>query len=143
MFSPAFASAPVPATRFLITRCVGAGPDGGTTVGGLEIGPVVGVFAAAVVVSPVFSLVAFPLALTSARSPWFSFPTVIVLLEPLEPQPAISTAMPSVATAGIVRERRGERSLELVTVGQPTGSRTRQRALGSSWTVLGGEVAVP
>jgi hypothetical protein len=41
----------------------------------------------------------------SASSALFSEPTPIVLLEPLEPHPAIRIAVASVARPGAVRER--------------------------------------
>jgi hypothetical protein len=46
---------------------------------------------------------------------------VIVLLEPLEPQPAISTAEASIARPRPARER-VEGAFMLVTVAQPTGT---------------------
>ena len=76
--SPAFASAPVPTISSLVTSFVGAGPLGGVTCGSLDSGPLVGVFADAVVLVLV-ELVGGALLLASALSALFSLPTVIVL----------------------------------------------------------------
>jgi len=122
--------------RSLVTSLVGAAPPGGVTFGSVASGPLVGVLAV-VDVSP-----ALP-ACASALSALFSFPIVIVLLEPLEPQPAISTAAASIARPRPARERVVERTFMLVTVAQPTGTAMGGCALGSLRTVLGGEVAVP
>src|SRR5207302_9296438 len=99
----------------------GAVPDGGTTFGSLESGPLVGVFAAAVgvvgVVDDFVELVAF----VSAWSALFSLPTVIVL-EPPEPHPAPSNA---VAAAARARAARAGGMLvgmaERLTRGEPSG----------------------
>src|ERR1700733_6116597 len=80
----------------LVTSFVGAGPLGGVIVGSVASGPLVGVVP--VVGSLVFSTTAFAAV--------DSLPTPIVL-EPLEPQPAISAAAPMVAVA---RPRRAGRS---------------------------------
>jgi hypothetical protein len=64
---------------------------------------VVGVVAAVVAVG--VDVVALALLLPSVSSALFSLPTVIVLLEPLEPQPAISAAAASVARPSPARER--------------------------------------
>ena len=111
----------MPTIRSLVTSFVGAGPAGTVTFGSLESGPLVGVFAAVAVLGELAELDS--LDLMSALSAVFSLPTVIVL-EPLEPQPAIRIATPSAAAAAPRRERRvGWRTLKLVTVGQPTGTR--------------------
>ena len=109
--SPAFASAPVPAISSLVSSLLGAGPEGGVTFGSLDSGPLVGVLAVAVLeVLVLLVLLVGALDLIRALSELFSLPTVMVL-EPPEPQPAITTAAPSATTARLARERRGEENL--------------------------------
>jgi hypothetical protein len=52
----------------------------------------------------------------------FWLPIVIVLPEPLEPHPASSAPVPSVATAKAARARMVWGTLKLVTAGQTSGS---------------------
>ena len=103
---PVLASAPVPVIRSLVSSLVGGGPFGGVTVGSFDSGPLVGVFAVVVVAV----LVVSP-ALMSASLALFSLPIVIVL-EPLEPQPAIRTAAPR-ATAIMPRANQWRESESL------------------------------
>src|SRR5436305_8940814 len=102
--------------RSLLTSLLGAAPDGGVTAGALESGPLVGVFAVVEV-----ALV----DLRSALSALFSLPTAIVLLEPLEPQPATrAAAAASSASAEAPRRRlvmRAGYAGAVVTVAQPNG----------------------
>src|SRR6202043_2988855 len=90
-----FASVPVPVMISLVTSLVGGGPLGGVTCGSLDSGPLVGVFAAAVVLVLVELVVA--LLLAGASSALFSAPTLIVLELPEPPQPAIRAVAPSAA----------------------------------------------
>src|SRR5277367_5981138 len=88
------------------TSLLGAEPDGGVTVGSFDSGPLVGVFTVAVGVAVLdVEEVPVPVAVASASSAVFSLPTVIVLPEPLEPQPAIRPAAASVARPSRERER--------------------------------------
>ena len=96
--SPAFASGPVPTISSLVTSFVGAGPEGGVTVGSFDSGPLAGVFTDAVV-GEVEVVGVVEVDVASVLSAVFSLPTPIVPEEPLEPQPAIRTAAPSVARA--------------------------------------------
>ena len=95
---------------------VGAAPDGGVTVGFLESGPLVGVFAVVEAGLPDF---------TSALSALFSLPTVIVLLEPLEPQPLMRAGAAASSARTEVRRRRlvmrDGWPGPVVTVAQPNG----------------------
>jgi hypothetical protein len=80
----------------LVTSFVGAGPLGGVTVGSVDSGPLVGVLTVAVAADVEVGVL--EVAVASVESEVFSLPTPIVPLEELlEPQPAISTAAPSVA----------------------------------------------
>src|ERR1700682_1370244 len=81
----------------LTTSVDGAAPAGGVTFGLLASGPLVGVFAAAVVgvVGVVLGGVVSPFT-CGTELMFDSFPTVIELA-PLEPHPATRAAMPSVA----------------------------------------------
>src|SRR5207244_4634696 len=127
-----------PLTMSLTPSFAGAVPDGGTTFGSLESGPLVGVFAATVGVVGVVDDFVELVALASAWSALFSLPTVIVL-EPPEPHPALSSAVAAAARARAARA--GSmflRTVERLTRREPSGSRLR-----SVRTVLGGEVAVP
>src|SRR5437588_848515 len=99
---PSFASGPVPTITSLTTSLVGGGPLCLATAGSLESGPLVGVFAVVEVV----------LALTSVLSAVFSLPTVIVLEEPLEPQPAITAAAASAASGMSARRQEVGTTLE-------------------------------
>src|SRR5437660_9033266 len=125
----------------LITRLLGAAPAGIETLGSLASGPLVGVFTAVVAVG----VVADAVLLASDSSALFSLPTVIVLLEPLEPHPAMSAAAASVARPRPARERTLRELFRLVTARQTSGTPITGAtgALRSKWTVLGGEVAVP
>src|SRR6267378_1440217 len=87
-----------------VTSAVGAAPVGTVTVGCLASGPLAGVFTVAVVLVGV-DVVAAAVLLPSVSSALFSLPTVMVLLEPLEPQPAISAAVASAARASVAPER--------------------------------------
>ncbi len=69
-----------------MTSFVGGAPLGGVTVGSVESGPLVGVVPV-VAVEEVLDLA------ISVAALGFSWPTPIELLEPLEPQPATSTAV--------------------------------------------------
>src|ERR1700733_4241050 len=95
MVSPSLASGPVPAISSLVSSFVGAGPDGGVTVGSFDRGPLVGVLPDAGGVVGLVAVLLSP-ALISELSAVFSLPTVIVL-EPPEPQPAITNAARSAA----------------------------------------------
>src|SRR5437588_720018 len=83
----------------LTTSLVGGGPEGGATLGSLESGPLVGVLAAVVGVEAVEDVFAGVVAVMRALSSLFWLPTVIVL-EPPDPQPAITAAAPSAARTG-------------------------------------------
>src|SRR6185312_919479 len=91
---------------------------GGVTLGSLESGPLVGVFAAVVGVEAVEDVFAGVVAVMRALSSLLSLPTVIVL-EPPDPQPAITAAAPSAARNGTPR-RAVVGVLKLVTGGQPS-----------------------
>src|ERR1700730_9592267 len=106
----------------LITREVGAAPEGTVTVGSLESGPLVGVFTPTVVGFVGVELDADALLLANVSSALFSLPTVIVLLEPLEPQPAIRAAVASAARPGPAQERSLGKLFRFFTAAEPTGT---------------------
>ena len=115
--SPAFASAPVPVMISLITSLLGGGPEGGVTVGSFDSGPLVGVGRGRGFAEPLrfASASCGPVLLARRRSE---------LLEPLEPQPAMSATAASVARARTARERvRGK----VFEVGHERGSLTELR----------------
>src|SRR6476620_12623504 len=97
--------------RSLVTSLVGAAPAGAVTFGSAASGPLVGVVA--VVDAPAFA---------SVLSPVFSLPTpIVLLLEPLEPQPARRIARAATRRASAARGRMALRAFELITAAQPTG----------------------
>ncbi len=138
---------------------------GGTTFGSVASGPLVGVV-------PVVAVEDVEDLATSVAALGFSWPAPIVLLLPLEPQPASSAAVASAARIGTARGERRERKSRpartlLLAMGSQEGQgeeealesfitagslaecevfvgRTPSEPLyDSRWTVLGGEVAVP
>jgi hypothetical protein len=75
---------------------------GTLTVGFFESGPLAGVFTVAVD-GEVEAAGVLEVAVARAESAVFSLPTPIVLLEPLEPQPAIRIATPKAARTVVGR----------------------------------------
>jgi hypothetical protein len=103
----------VPLMISLVTSVVGAAPLGTATVGLVASGPLVGVLAATVgVVGVVLVGVVSPLACgTELTSD--SLPTPIELELLLDPQPAISAVVASVATTMPIRRARERARVDL------------------------------